>query len=793
MSPNRQPSPSTILLLAICLLPFTACATNEPATPDAPQAAGPVATQPIAAAGPAIEGAADPSAGAPERAVGAPEATISSIQVPQPAIALLAESAALGDDTARAELARLSAELDGAAQDQAALALGGLLISDESWREALGPLREAADGEVAPDYAALLFARAVVRGQLADAVDEARTLLAPVVAGADTPFLAAEARLRAFQLETLAGAWPEAARQGLALLAATPPPDALDEVRWLTAEALRLSGRTDEAVELYRAIWRETPGSARAREGRERLAAAGVEVEPPEGAERLAWIEAMQSAGLHREALAELAPLAAAGGDPELRRQALAAEASSHFVLRENQRVVEVAETLRREAPASAAAAEAALQAMRALGRDDRVAEIRAWEEWLRATHPASPTTAEARYYLAAILAGTPGEETAGRDVLREIAAAGGERAADALWRIAWVERGLGDDAAAREALERLLASDTGSGYRAASLYWLARLAEPPEAPRAIELYRTVRRELPRDYYATAAAERLRELGVEPGTAGPGSQAAVPPASAAPPLPPPDPLTDPTRRPEPAYRRAVELAALGLPRLAAAELATLDLDADPAAALGLARLHHRGGDTWSAIRLLLARFDDELTGVPLGAPGVPREVWETLYPFPYREQVADAVARAAAPGAPLDPWLVASLARRESLFWRRAASAAGAVGVMQLVPPTAARVAESLGLPAPDRAALFDPELNVALGTAELARLIAAFDGHRAPALAAYNAGETVAREWWEARPPGQPLDEWIETIPYTETRLYVKAILGTHPLYRTLYPEAGG
>ncbi|HEX2165113.1 MAG TPA: lytic transglycosylase domain-containing protein, partial [Thermoanaerobaculia bacterium] len=484
------------------------------------------------------------------------------------------------------------------------------------------------------------------------------------------------------------------------------------------------------------------------------------------------------------EALAELAPLAGAGGDPELRRQALAAAASSHFVLRENQRVVEIAETLRGEAPASGAAAEAALQAMRALGRDDRVAEIRAWEEWLRATHPASPTTAEARYYLAAILGGTPGEETAALDILREIAAGGGERAADALWRIAWVERGLGDDAAAREALDRLLATDTGTGYRAASLYWLARLAEPPDSPRAVELYRTLRREFPRDYYANAAAERLRELGLDP--------VAAAPTPSAPPLPPPDPLTDPARRPEPAYRRAVELAALGLPRLAAAELATVDLDADPAAALALARLHHRGGDTWSAIRLLLARFDDELTGLPLGAPGVPREVWETLYPFPYREQIAEAVARSAAPGAPLDPWLVASLARRESLFWRRAASAAGAVGVMQLIPATAARVAESLGLPAPDRDALFDPELNVALGTAELASLVAAFDGHRAPALAAYNAGETVAREWWDARPPGQPLDEWIETIPYSETRLYVKAILGTHPIYRALYPDAG-
>jgi soluble lytic murein transglycosylase len=168
-------------------------------------------------------------------------------------------------------------------------------------------------------------------------------------------------------------------------------------------------------------------------------------------------------------------------------------------------------------------------------------------------------------------------------------------------------------------------------------------------------------------------------------------------------------------------------------------------------------------------------------------------VWETLYPFPYQNAVAAAVERSAPPGLPFDPWLVATLARRESRVFPRAASPAGAVGVMQLLPATAADAARRLGVEPPGRAELFDPELNITLGTAELARLVAAFDGEWAPALAGYNAGEAVAREWWEARPPGQRLDEWIDTIPYAETRLYVKWILGTYPLYRALYPDAAG
>jgi soluble lytic murein transglycosylase len=722
------------------------------------------------------------------------------VAVPDPRVAPLAEATAQGDAAAREELGRLAAAGDGAAAEQAALALGALLAGDERWVEALPPLRRAAAGDVAPDAAAVLFARAVVEGNVEESRDEARALIRPVAGGGAGSALAREARLRSFQLEARAGAWPEAARQGLELLAAEPPPVRLDEMRWQTAEALRLANREEEALELYRTIWLETPGSAWAGKARERLAAAGVEAEPPAGADRLAWIQTMQGSGLHREALAELAPLRQAAADPELRRQALAAAARSHWVLRENQAVVDTAETLRRESPDSPWAAQAALEAMRALGREDRVEEIRAWEEWLRQTHPEHEAAREARYYLGVILGGTEGEKEAGLEILRQVAAGGGERSADALWRIVWIERRLGDDDAARNALEELLASDTGSGYRSAALYWLARLEEPPGGERAVELYRTVRREFPRNYYAIAAAERLRELGHPPRPlAGAGADvdvadsAAAGAAAPAAALPNPDPLTDPARRPEPAYRRTVELAALGLPRLAAAELATLDLGDDPAAALGLARLHHRGGDTWSAIGLLLERFDDALSAVPLGDPTVPRELWETLYPFPYQDAVAAAVEHSAPPGLPFDPWLVATVARRESRFFPRAASPAGAVGVLQLMPATAARAAERIGVEPPGRTALFDPELNIALGTAELARLVAAFDGEWAPALAAYNAGEQVARTWWQARPPRQSLDEWIDTIPYVETRLYVKWILGTHPIYRALYPDAAG
>jgi len=87
---------------------------------------------------------------------------------------------------------------------------------------------------------------------------------------------------------------------------------------------------------------------------------------------------------------------------------------------------------------------------------------------------------------------------------------------------------------------------------------------------------------------------------------------------------------------------------------------------------------------------------------------------------------------------------------------------------------------------------LFDPATNIELGTAHLATLLQGFGGAIPPALASYNAGELVVRRWWARRPHGQGLDEWIETIPYLETRLYVKAILADWISYRELY-EPGG
>ena len=138
-------------------------------------------------------------------------------------------------------------------------------------------------------------------------------------------------------------------------------------------------------------------------------------------------------------------------------------------------------------------------------------------------------------------------------------------------------------------------------------------------------------------------------------------------------------------------------------------------------------------------------------------------------------------AAAAEHGLPLD-WVYAVI-RQESAFAPGAASHAGAIGLMQLMPATAREVASKTGRPPPERPDLIEPALNIALGTAYLAEMQRRFDGHPLVASAAYNAGPTTVRRWLPEAPTPGPL--WMTEIPYAETRQYVRRVLTYRIIYR--------
>jgi soluble lytic murein transglycosylase len=136
----------------------------------------------------------------------------------------------------------------------------------------------------------------------------------------------------------------------------------------------------------------------------------------------------------------------------------------------------------------------------------------------------------------------------------------------------------------------------------------------------------------------------------------------------------------------------------------------------------------------------------------------------------------------------LDPYLVLALARQESLFNPIATSSSNARGLMQLIPSTANKMAAQHGMD-PGAVRLYDPSVNVELGTTYLKNLFAMFNGDAFHVVAAYNAGENAVSKWISEFHGDD--DEWVENIEYKETREYVKKVIGGRREYRLLYQPA--
>lgn len=165
-------------------------------------------------------------------------------------------------------------------------------------------------------------------------------------------------------------------------------------------------------------------------------------------------------------------------------------------------------------------------------------------------------------------------------------------------------------------------------------------------------------------------------------------------------------------------------------------------------------------------------------GLSLNDPRVLR----VIFPWPWRALIEDEAREFG-----IDPYLLAAVIRQESGFRRAVTSRAGARGLMQLMPGTAALTASRLGVPWRDRL-LAVPDANLHLGAAHLAMLLRRYRGKVVTALAAYNAGSRPAERW--ARLPDAGDSFWfVEAIPYPETRGYVRSVMRNRAVYESLYP----
>ena len=333
------------------------------------------------------------------------------------------------------------------------------------------------------------------------------------------------------------------------------------------------------------------------------------------------------------------------------------------------------------------------------------------------------------------------------------------ERAA---WRAGWADYRARRYEAAAQGFETTARLRPPSGSTAGFLYWSARARMAMgQADRArLLLAETVQR-YKHAYHGVRASEALARLG----------GAGTPPAALVAAVPPPEaPL------PEPRASRLHQL--LLIDRLVEADQELRLLPESPRVQATLAWVDWRQGQYRPAI-VAMKRAYPEWVGE--AGDRLPGDVWRILFPLRY-----DGELRLAAQEEGVDPALVAALILQESSFDADALSRAGARGLMQVMPATGRRIARDKGQRF-RRAALHDPETSLDFGTHYLRQMSERFSGAVEQVLAAYNAGPHRVDAWTALR--GElPPEEFIESIPFSETRTYVTIVLANREQYRRLY-----
>jgi soluble lytic murein transglycosylase len=355
------------------------------------------------------------------------------------------------------------------------------------------------------------------------------------------------------------------------------------------------------------------------------------------------------------------------------------------------------------------------------------------------------------------------------------------KEAAGCHWKVAWVHY-LRREADAADLLRAHLRLFPASENASAALYFLGRLAEQSrDRAAARAYYDEISREYPNQYYAMLARDRVARDRATPVAAVDPSPAAVEflktvgfPQRAR------TTVFEASASSRARIERAKMLVSAGLkdwaeielrygartgdqPHLLAMELGALISDGQPAQAI---------------------RYIKSYAGNYLFLPmdSAPLDFWKLAFPLPYRADLERFSKQ-----NNLDPFLMAALIRQESEFDAKVTSRANARGLTQIEPATGRELSRKLKIPAYTTAKLFQPSLNLQFGTYYLRLVTDQLGGHTEAALAAYNAGMTRAKSWLTWGDFQEPA-EFVETVPFTQTRGYIQAVLRNADAYRRIY-----
>jgi soluble lytic murein transglycosylase len=348
-----------------------------------------------------------------------------------------------------------------------------------------------------------------------------------------------------------------------------------------------------------------------------------------------------------------------------------------------------------------------------------------------------------------------------------------GKQAPFTHWKTAWLTYRMGKKDDAKRLFEEQLSMYPSSAEVPNAIYWLGRMAENDgDKKLARAYYQKLADNYRYFYYANLARARMTRVGEE--IVDPPLLESLPHQ----PTPPHDwePPADNVRA-----QKARLLANAALYDFAVAEMQAASPGSPPWEAKSVAEIYNEQGSYIRAIETLKRAVPGYFAA---DIPQIPRPVWEGLFPRPFwQELTRDSAANQ------LDPHIVASLIRQESEFNPSAISTANAMGLMQLLPSVGKGLAKQLKIKhfSPDE--LLVADTNLRLGTRYFRQMVDHFGGQVEYALAAYNAGEDRVDDW---RKNGNftDVEEFVESIPFTQTREYVQAIMRNAVIYKLLYSK---
>ena len=654
---------------------------------------------------------------------------------------------------------------DGAAT--AYLALGHAYMLDKHYAEAATTYRQAAGaGESLSDYADYLGAQAALAGSHgADAygmLDHFAERHPGSIFVANAPVL-------------LANLYLQQGNAGGAVAVLKPLANSAQaghaDFRYALGRAYQMLGNTAEAAPLFRTIFLTQPLAVEAGQSRVQLAALGV---PLSASERKTHADALYNAKHYSEASTEYHALEK--NDPALGqadKDALQIYAAvcdlklKHLSRRDVEKLPDTGD--------DSAALKVYLLSELARNENNESENDRQVADLVK-RFPKSRWTEEGLYSGGNmhLLKHEQAEAISDYETLFRLFPAS-TYAPSAHWRAAWMSYRLRKyDEAARLMDEQIVLYSAGTEVPSA-LYWRGRLYEDEghDLAQAANYYRSLSVNYVNFYYAVLGRQRLGVIGSQAGSAAPATVLA---SVRTPPVPE---LTGALPENDPHLIKARLLANAALNEYIGVEIAA-SAGAAQWGALAQAEIYASFGEYTRALQSM------KHSGIPFFAipmNQVPAVYWKLLFPQPYW---ADLVAQSQRNG--LDPYLVASLIRQESEFNAGALSPANAYGLMQLLPSVGKAAAKKNGLKGFDTRLLLNPATNLQLGTTNLREVLDRFGGQAEYALAAYNAGDTPIRRWL-ATNDYKDVAEYVESIPYSETREYVQAILRNREMYRALYP----